>query len=84
MCVTCGRSQALLSRPFFVSIRHATAANPDPAQLRSEDFTSGDATACRGGYRDYDGLDVAAYQRERIGAFAAMLRHLDKMPVKGD
>lgn len=36
------------------------------------------------GFLDYDGLDVAAYQRERIGAFAAMLRHLDKMPVKGD
>lgn len=36
------------------------------------------------GFLDYDALDVAAYQRERIGAFAAMLRHLGKMPVKGD
>ncbi|WP_093030346.1 3-hydroxybutyryl-CoA dehydrogenase [Ruegeria marina] len=36
------------------------------------------------GFLDYDGLDVAAYQKERIGAFAAMLRHLDKMPVKGE
>lgn len=36
------------------------------------------------GFLDYDGLDVGAYQKERIGAFAAMLRHLDKMPVKGD
>lgn len=35
------------------------------------------------GFMDYDGLDVAAYQKQRIGAFAAMLRHLDKMPVKG-
>lgn len=35
------------------------------------------------GFLDYEGMDVPAYQRERIGAFAAMLRHLDKMPVKG-
>jgi len=35
------------------------------------------------GFLTYDGLDVPAYQQERIGAFVAMLRHLDKMPVKG-
>ncbi|WP_299417166.1 3-hydroxybutyryl-CoA dehydrogenase [uncultured Sulfitobacter sp.] len=35
------------------------------------------------GFMTYEGMDVAAYQKERIGAFAAMLRHLDKMPVKG-
>ena len=35
------------------------------------------------GFMDYDGMDVAAYQKARIGAFAAMLRHLDKLPVKG-
>ena len=35
------------------------------------------------GFMDYEGMDVAAYQRERIGAFAAMLRHLGKLPVKG-
>ena len=35
------------------------------------------------GFLDYDGLDVAAYQKERLGAFVAMLQHLDKMPPKG-
>ena len=35
------------------------------------------------GFLDYDGVDVPAYQQGRLDAFAAMLRHLDKMPVKG-
>ena len=35
------------------------------------------------GFMDYEDMDVAAYQQARIGAFAAMLRHLDKLPVKG-
>jgi len=35
------------------------------------------------GFLDYDGMDVPAYQAERLAAFAAMLRHLDQMPVKG-
>lgn len=35
------------------------------------------------GFMNYEGMDVPAYQKERIGAFAEMLRHLDKMPVKG-
>lgn len=35
------------------------------------------------GFLDYEGMNVPAYQKARIGAFAAMLRHLDKMPVKG-
>ena len=34
------------------------------------------------GFLDYSNLDVPAYQRERLAAFVAMLRHLDKMPVK--
>jgi 3-hydroxybutyryl-CoA dehydrogenase len=37
----------------------------------------------REGFLDYSSMDVAAYQRERLGAFVAMLRHLDKMPVRG-
>ncbi len=36
----------------------------------------------RQGFLDYAGLDVPAYQRERLAAFVAMLRHLDKMPAK--
>ena len=35
------------------------------------------------GFLDYAALDVPAYQRERLAAFVAMLRHLDKMPPKG-
>ena len=35
------------------------------------------------GFLDYEGMDVAAYQQGRLAAFAAMLRHLGKMPVKG-
>ncbi len=35
------------------------------------------------GFLSYDGLDVPAYQRERLGQFVAMLRHLDKVPKRG-
>ena len=35
------------------------------------------------GFLDYEGLDLPSYQRGRLDAFAAMLRHLDKVPVKG-
>ena len=35
------------------------------------------------GFLNYDGLDVPAYQNQRLGAFVAMLRHLDKIPPKG-
>lgn len=35
------------------------------------------------GFLNYDGMDVPAYQRERLGQFVAMLRHLDKLPVRG-
>ena len=31
----------------------------------------------------YEGLDLPAYQTARLAAFVAMLRHLEKMPVKG-
>lgn len=35
------------------------------------------------GFLDYEGLDVPAYQNDRLNAFVAMLRHMDKMPPKG-
>lgn len=35
------------------------------------------------GFLDYEGMDVAAYQQARLAAFAGMLRHMGKMPVKG-
>jgi 3-hydroxybutyryl-CoA dehydrogenase len=35
------------------------------------------------GFLDYEGMDVAAYQKTRLNAFVAMLRHMDKMPAKG-
>lgn len=34
------------------------------------------------GFLDYSNMDVPEYQRERLAAFVAMLRHLDKMPTK--
>lgn len=37
----------------------------------------------REGFLDYADMDVPEYQRERLAAFVAMLRHQDKMPVKG-
>lgn len=36
----------------------------------------------RQGFLDYSAMDVPEYQRERLAAFVAMLRHLDKMPLK--
>ena len=35
------------------------------------------------GFLNYDGLDIPAYQKDRLAAFVAMLQHLDKMPPKG-
>lgn len=35
------------------------------------------------GFLDYDGLDVPAYQQQRLGQFVAMLRHLEKLPRQG-
>lgn len=37
----------------------------------------------RRGFLDYEGLDVEAYQKERLAAFVAMLNHLGKLPPKG-
>ncbi len=36
------------------------------------------------GFLDYSDMDVPTYQQQRLAAFVAMLRHLDKMPVKGE
>lgn len=35
------------------------------------------------GFLDYAGMDVATYQKTRLNAFVAMLRHMDKMLAKG-
>ena len=35
------------------------------------------------GFLNYEDMDVPAYQREKLGAFVAMLQHIDKMPQKG-
>lgn len=35
------------------------------------------------GFLNYKDMDVAAYQREKLGAFVALLQHIDKMPQKG-
>jgi len=36
----------------------------------------------REGFLDYADMDVPEYQRDRLAAFVAMLRHLDKMPAR--
>ena len=33
------------------------------------------------GFMDYSELDTAAYQQQRLSEFAALLRHLDAVPV---
>jgi 3-hydroxybutyryl-CoA dehydrogenase len=35
------------------------------------------------GFMDYTGKNIPDYQRAKLAAFVAMLRHLDKMPPKG-
>ena len=35
------------------------------------------------GFLDYENMHVPTYQRDRLGAFVAMLDHLGKMPPKG-
>ena len=35
------------------------------------------------GFLNYEDMDVPAYQREKLGAFVAMLQHIDKMPRRG-
>jgi 3-hydroxybutyryl-CoA dehydrogenase len=35
------------------------------------------------GFLNYDGLDLPAYQKDRLAAFVALLQHLNKMPPKG-
>lgn len=33
------------------------------------------------GFLDYENIDIDAYRKQRLGAFVAMLKHIDKMPV---
>jgi 3-hydroxybutyryl-CoA dehydrogenase len=35
------------------------------------------------GFMDYSDMDIEAYRKERLGAFAALLRHMDMVPHKG-
>ncbi|GIX15204.1 MAG: 3-hydroxybutyryl-CoA dehydrogenase [Paracoccaceae bacterium] len=35
------------------------------------------------GFLDYAGRDIAAWQRERLAAFVAQLRHMDRLPRRG-
>ncbi|MBX2824706.1 MAG: 3-hydroxybutyryl-CoA dehydrogenase [Gammaproteobacteria bacterium] len=38
----------------------------------------------REGFMDYADMDVEVYQKERLAAFVAMLRHIDKLPVSAE
>ena len=33
------------------------------------------------GFLDYENIDIEAYRKQRLAAFVAMLKHIDKMPV---
>lgn len=33
------------------------------------------------GFLDYENIDIDAYRKQRLSAFVAMLKHIDKMPV---
>lgn len=72
---------------FYASRYMAEATGED--RFAAPKIVQDNMTNGRNGLRDgegfmrYDDLDIPAYQKQRIGAFAAMLRHLDKMPVKG-
>jgi 3-hydroxybutyryl-CoA dehydrogenase len=35
------------------------------------------------GFMDYEGLDVPAYQHQKLAAFVGMLAHMGKLPPKG-
>lgn len=72
---------------FYASryMAHATGQDRFQAPRIIEDNMANGRNGLRDGegFLRYDGMDIPAYQKDRIGAFAAMLHHLDKMPVKG-
>ena len=37
----------------------------------------------KAGFLDYENMDIPDYQRARLEAFAAMLKHMDKLPKPG-
>jgi 3-hydroxybutyryl-CoA dehydrogenase len=63
----------------------ATGSDRFAAPQIIEDNMAAGRTGLRDGqgFLDYEGMDMDAYQRGRLDAFASMLRHLGKMPVKG-
>ena len=64
---------------------NATGEDRFAAPKIIEDNMTNNRTGLRDlkGFLDYDGMDVPAYQTERLAAFVAMLRHLDRLPPKG-
>lgn len=68
--------------------RYMTEAMEDPRfaapQVIEDNMAAGRIGLRAGqGFLNYDGLDRAAYQQERLAAFVAMLHHLDKLPRRG-
>ncbi|MEX0337542.1 MAG: 3-hydroxybutyryl-CoA dehydrogenase [Arenibacterium sp.] len=56
----------------------------DAPQIIKDNMASGRNGLRDGrGFLDYDNLDPPSYQNARLGAFVAMLKHLDKLPPKG-
>lgn len=57
-------------------------ASPDIIASNMENGRIGLRT--REGFLNYEDMDVADYQQQRLAAFVAMLRHLDKLPEFAD
>jgi len=53
-------------------------ASPKIIETHMQDGHTG--MGARKGFLDYSNMDVPEYQRQRLAAFVAMLRHIDKMP----
>jgi len=52
-------------------------------QIISDNMQQGKiGLSTRQGFLNYDDMDVPAYQREKLAAFVAMLKHIEKMPVR--
>ena len=72
---------------YYASKYMAKATGED--RFQAPDIIEANMAEGRTGLRDgqgfltYEGRDLAAYQQGRLDAFAALLRHLDKLPVKG-
>ena len=71
---------------YYASKYMASATGEDrflPPDIVSENMAQNrNGLRDRQGFLDYSDMDIPQYQMDRLGAFVAMLRHLDKLPEK--